>query len=91
MESRFLPAKDVRSALMVVELGEVETGIVYKTDALKSDKVKIITEFSDSLHEPVYYYMSLIKGQKTELSDNLYNFISSKKTLPIWEKYGFTE
>ncbi|MCG6190355.1 molybdate ABC transporter substrate-binding protein [Maribellus maritimus] len=90
LEPRFLPAKDVRSALMVVEMGEVEAGIVYKTDALKSGKIKIITEFPDSLHEPVNYYMTEIKGEETELSDNLSNFISSDKALPIWEKYGFT-
>ena len=89
LESRFLPAKDVRSALMVVELGEVEAGIVYKTDALKSGKVKIITEFPDSLHEPVNYYITVIKGQETELSKKLYKFISSEKVLSIWEKYGF--
>ncbi|QGY45069.1 molybdate ABC transporter substrate-binding protein [Maribellus comscasis] len=90
LEPRFLPAKDVRSALMVVEMGEVEAGIVYKTDALKSGKVKIITEFPDSLHEPVNYYMTEIKGQKTDLSDNLYKFISSEEVLSVWGKYGFT-
>lgn len=90
MEPRFLPAKDVRSALMVVELGEVEAGIVYKTDALKSQKVKIITQFPDSLYNPVHYYMSLIQGGESDLSDNLYNFISSQKAFSIWEKYGFT-
>ena len=90
LEPRFLPAKDVRSALMVIEMGEVEAGIVYKTDALKSKKVKIITEFPDSLHEPVNYYMTKIKGTDTELSDNLYKFINSEKALFIWGKYGFT-
>ena len=50
MKSRILPAKDVRSALMWVELGEVDGGIVYKTDALKSEKVRIITEFPDSVY-----------------------------------------
>ena len=89
MESRFLPAKDVRSALVVVELGEVEAGIVYKTDALKSKKVKIITEFPDSLHEPVNYFMVMIKNQKNELSTNLYNYIVSDEMASVWKKYGF--
>ena len=89
LESRILPAKDVRSALMVVEMGEVEAGVVYKTDALKSKKVKIITEFPDSLHEPVNYYMVIINKQQNETSTKLYNYIVSQETEPVWEKYGF--
>lgn len=91
MEPRFLPAKDVRSALMVVELGEVETGIVYKTDALKSDKVKIIITFPETLHEPVNYYMAVTKDGKNNRSLQLYNYIVSEKMIPIWEKYGFKQ
>lgn len=91
MEPRFLPAKDVRSALMVVELGEVEIGIVYKTDALKSDKVKIITTFPETLHEPVNYYMAVTKDGKNNRSLQLYNYIVSEKMIPIWEKYGFKQ
>ena len=89
LKPRFLPAKDVRSALMVVEFGEVEAGIVYKTDALKSKKVKIITEFPDSLYGPINYYITLIKGQKNENSLSLYNYIVSDETEIIWKKYGF--
>ena len=89
LEPRFLPAKDVRSALMVVELGEVEAGIVYKTDALKSKKVKIITEFPDTLYEPVHYNMVIIRGQKNEKSLSLYNYIMSEDAERIWRKHGF--
>ncbi len=91
LESRILPAKDVRSALMVVEMGEVETGVVYKTDALKSKKVKIITQFPDSLHEPVNYYMAIINKQQNEISTKLYNYIVSLEMATVWEKYGFKQ
>ena len=89
LEPRFLPAKDVRTALMVVELGEVEAGIVYKTDALKSEKVKIITQFPDSLYNPVYYYMTIMKGQENKKSFTLYNYIVSGEVKQTWQKYGF--
>lgn len=89
LQPRFLPAKDVRSALMVVELGEAEAGIVYKTDALKSQKVKVITEFPDSLYQPVSYNMAFTKGRKNDRSLQLYNYIVSDKLQPVWKKYGF--
>ncbi len=91
LEPRFLPAKDVRSALMVVELGEVEAGIVYKTDALKSEKVKVLTEFPDSLHSEVGYYMGMLNGAKNDRALELYNYIVSEKMKPVWKKYGFEQ
>ena len=89
LENRLLPAKDVRSALMVVELGEAEAGIVYKTDALNSKKVKIVGLIPDSLYQPVNYYIAMVKGRESQLTTNFYTFILSKEAFPTWEKYGF--
>lgn len=89
LENRFLPAKDVRSALMVVEMGEAEIGIVYKTDAQKSDKVKVLTEFPDSLYKPITYNMAITKGRINDQTLQLYNYIVSGNSISIWQKHGF--
>ena len=41
VQNKVVFTKDVRQVLTYVETGNVDAGIVYKTDALISDKVKI--------------------------------------------------
>ncbi|WP_297100557.1 molybdate ABC transporter substrate-binding protein [uncultured Draconibacterium sp.] len=89
LTDRILPAKDVRSALMVVELGEVEMGIVYKTDVLKSKKVKIVSIVPDDLHPPIGFYASILKNKNNEQTKLFYNFLTSKEAKDIWIKHGF--
>jgi molybdate transport system substrate-binding protein len=89
LEGRILATKDVRSALMVVEMGEVEMGIVYKTDALKSQKVKIVSEISSGLHSSIGFYASVLKEKNNEQTMLFYNFLNSNKAKSIWIKHGF--
>lgn len=85
----FLPAKDVRSALMVVEMGEAPLGIVYRTDAEESAKVKIVGTFPDQSHKPIVYVSCLCK--ESEMGKAFYEYIKSDKTASIWKKYGFNK
>jgi molybdate transport system substrate-binding protein len=90
LSNRFLPAKDVRSALMVVELGEADFGIVYKTDAMKSDKVDISAVFPDSTHTPIVYHVALMKSsEKKKRAQEVLNFLTGEKSKTVWRKYGF--
>jgi len=89
IKNAMLPAKDVRSALMVVELGETPVGIVYRTDAMKSKKVKILNTFPEESHKPIVYVAELLKENKT--SKSFYAFLNSEKAKPIWKKYGFSK
>ena len=84
---KILPAKDVRSALMVVEMGEAPLGIVYVTDAKKSRKVKIFGTFPEASHKPIVYVAGVCKEGND--AKEFFNFLNSAETIPIWTKYGF--
>jgi len=85
--SRILPAKDVRSALMVVEMGEAPLGIVYRTDALKSKKVQILDTFPEKSHQPIVYMAGVCKLSAASI--DFYAFLNAAENFPVWEKYGF--
>lgn len=87
LDNKILPAKDVRSALMVVELRESPLGIVYRTDAQKSEKVKIIGTFPEESHKPIVYVSELCHD--TDLGKAFFTYLKSDNAAIIWKKYGF--
>jgi molybdate transport system substrate-binding protein len=87
LQGKILPAKDVRSALMVVEMEEAPLGIVYRTDALKSAKVKILNTFPIYSHKPIVYVGGVCKDNSTAKA--FFDYINSEATKAIWIKYGF--
>jgi len=89
LSEKMLPAKDVRSALMVVEMGEAPVGIVYRTDAQKSEKVKVIGTFPDRSHQPIVYVSSVCR--ESGLSKEFYDYLKSEQATPVWVKYGFNK
>jgi molybdate transport system substrate-binding protein len=88
LADKVIPARDVSSVLRYVELEEVDWGIVYYTEALKSEKVDIAAMVPDSLHQSIKFYVALIKGstdQAIKLKQYLYKDVSQK----IFQKHGF--
>ena len=55
LESRLVPTNDVRAALRLVELGEVDAGVVYETDVSASTTVGILAKIPSGLHDPIVY------------------------------------
>lgn len=91
VESKAVYAKDVRQVLSYVETGNVNAGIVYKTDALVSDKVKIAATADTATHTPIIYPIGIIKDSKQyEAAKEFYKYLQSKEAAEVFEKYGFT-
>ncbi|SFM06437.1 molybdate ABC transporter substrate-binding protein [Pelosinus propionicus] len=91
IQSKAVLAKDVRTVLTYVETGNVEAGIVYKTDAASSEKVKIAATAPEGSHQPIVYPVAVLTGTKQEkAATDFLAYLSTPESKAIFEKYGFT-
>ncbi len=90
LSDKILPAKDVRSALMMVELEETNFGVVFKTDAIRSEKVTIVATFPDSLHQAITYHAAVLKtSMKKKSAQKVLDYFRNEKSRKVWADYGF--
>jgi molybdate transport system substrate-binding protein len=90
VQARVIPLESVRAALAVVETGNADAGIVYKTDALHSHKVKIAYEVPISEGPAITYPAALVKDSKHEAAARKFlAYLSQPDVLKIFERYGF--
>lgn len=88
IKSRIVGTQDVRAALVLVERGECDAGIVYETDAKVSDRVEILSSFPEGTHETIVYPVSITIRAKPEASD-FYQYLKSEKAKAVFIKYRF--
>jgi molybdate transport system substrate-binding protein len=91
LKGRMVGTDDVRAALAFVERGECSVGIVYKTDALMSQKVKIIGTFPENTHQPIIYPIALTRqGVTNKEAVQFEHFVRTHHTAKqIFQRYGF--
>ena len=84
-------AKDVRQVLTYVEMGEVDAGIVYATDAAISKKVTVIASAPEGTHKPVIYPAAVVKtSAQPQVAKTFLAWLSSADASKVFVKYGFT-
>jgi molybdate transport system substrate-binding protein len=90
IQDRLVRADNVRSAMMFVARGEVPLGIVYTTDALLDQKVRIVDIFPASAHAPITYPAAVMNGARSEARPFV-GFLGGDVARATWKKYGFVE
>lgn len=87
---KMVQAKDVRQVLTYVELGNVDAGLVYKTDAAVSNKVKMVSAAPAGSHKPITYPMAIVSGTKNpDAAKDYLSYLRGAKAADIFKKYGF--
>jgi molybdate transport system substrate-binding protein len=90
LQTKMVLAKDVRQVLTYVETGNVDAGLVYRTDAATSDSVKIVAAAPEGSNKPILYPMAVIKSTKYQKqTEDFTKFLQSDDAVKIFEKYGF--
>ncbi len=89
IKMRIVGTQDVRAALIFVERGECDAGIVYATDAKVSNKVEVLSTFPETSHESIVYPLALVKTANAAAT-SFYDYLKSEKAKVIFRQYGFT-
>ena len=83
-------ASDVKQALSWVESGNVDCGIVFKSDALANKNVKMIAEAPNGSHAPIVYPAAAVKASPSQkAAADFIKYLKSKDAMAVFTKYGF--
>lgn len=82
--------KDARSALRLVELEEVDLGVVYRSDAIASTRVKTIFTIPEKYHTQISYQAVLLNPDKV-VAKKFLTLLTSDENRDIWRESGFSD
>jgi molybdate transport system substrate-binding protein len=88
LEKKVVAGADVRQALMYVERGEADAGIVYASDAALTSQVKVVHHFDPALSSPIRYPWVRLKDSSLE-ADGFYDFLRSAQATKVFQQKGF--
>ena len=87
---KVVPTDNVRAALAAVESGNVEAGMVYKTDAAISKHVKIACAVPPGEGPDILYPMAQVKDSKDPAAARKFlDYLNSAEAARVFEKFGF--
>ena len=90
LRSKLVYGKDVRQVLSYVETGSVEAGLVYQTDALASEKVRVVATVPEADHSPILYPVAVVKSSgRVALSRAFLDFLSTEAAMAVFRERGF--
>ncbi|MBF97206.1 MAG: molybdate ABC transporter substrate-binding protein [Pelagibacterales bacterium] len=87
IKSNVANSPNVRAALSFVSRGDLEYGVVYKSDAVADKRVKVIYNLDPNLYTKVQYPITVLNEKKYTI--RIYDFLKGKKAAQIFKKWGF--
>jgi len=90
VEAKVVPTENVRAALAAVEAGNVEAGIVYKTDAAISRKVKVVFEVPAADGPKISYPVALVvNAPQPKAAMTFLSYLTGQEAGAVFARHGF--
>lgn len=90
VKPKVVPVLDVRATLASVESANVEAGLVYKTDAASSKRVKTVFEVPIGKGPKIIYPVAILKESKSKAAAKEFlNVMVSPSGADVFRRYGF--
>jgi molybdate transport system substrate-binding protein len=89
LKDHVVPTLNVRAALSAVESENVEAGIVYRTDAAISKRVKVAFEVSKEQGPQIAYPLAPLAGSKKPATIELVRYMVSAAARKVYAQHGF--
>jgi molybdate transport system substrate-binding protein len=87
---RVVPAENVRAALAAVEAGNVDAGIVYRTDALVAKRLRVAYEVPASEGPDISYPVAgLAQSRRPDAVRRFLEVLASPEARAVFVRYGF--
>ena len=87
IKKKYVESTNVRTALNYVARNELEFGIVYKTEAVGNNKVKIVYSIKGEKHKKIIYPIAALNEKKETIE--VYDFFLDNRSLSKTLKWGF--
>jgi molybdate transport system substrate-binding protein len=89
LKDRVVPMLNVRAALAAVESENADAGIVYRTDAAISQRVRIAIEVPRDQGPRIVYPLAPIAGSRKPVTTECVRFLTSFSAREVYRRYGF--
>ncbi len=92
VQKKAVYAKDVRQVVTFVASGNADAGLVYRTDAQTSPKIRTIFTAPPTSHDPIVYPAAVLKNSKqSDAAKAFLAFLETPHALEIFKTYGFND
>jgi molybdate transport system substrate-binding protein len=92
VQKKAVYTKDVRQVVTFVATGNADAGLVYRTDAQTSPKIRTIFTAPPSTHDPIVYPAAVLKNSKApDAARAFLEFLGTPHALQIFKTYGFND